>query len=55
MPAANTTWRKSSRSAECTSGQCVEFAVLSGMLAIRDSMDPGGPKLMLTATTTNTR
>ncbi|TDB84050.1 DUF397 domain-containing protein [Actinomadura sp. KC216] len=33
MPATNTTWRKSSRSAEGTSGQCVELAALSGLRA----------------------
>lgn len=41
-------WRKSSRSAEGTSGQCVEIAALPGLVGVRDSKDPDGPKLLLT-------
>ncbi|TDC69150.1 DUF397 domain-containing protein [Actinomadura sp. GC306] len=41
-------WRKSSRSAEGTSGQCVEIAPLAGLVGVRDSKDPNGPKLLLT-------
>ncbi|TDE35499.1 DUF397 domain-containing protein [Actinomadura sp. 6K520] len=41
-------WRKSSRSAEGTSGQCVEIAAFPGLVGVRDSKDPDGPKLLLT-------
>jgi Domain of unknown function (DUF397) len=38
-------WRKSSYSA--SSGNCVEVAAnLPGMVAVRDSKDPDGPKLI---------
>jgi hypothetical protein len=33
-------WRKSSRSTQGTSGQCVEVSKLGGMIAIRDSKKP---------------
>ena len=48
------TWRKSSYS-NGTGGSCVEFAVLSRAagdqhdIAVRDSKDPRGPALTLTA------
>ncbi|MGW0591603.1 DUF397 domain-containing protein [Streptosporangium sp. NPDC002607] len=43
-------WRKSSRSSD-NGGQCVEVAAnLPGVVAIRDSKDPNGPKLLLTPT-----
>ncbi|MEN3608876.1 DUF397 domain-containing protein [Plantactinospora sp. ZYX-F-223] len=39
------TWRKSSRSAG-NGGECVEVADdLVGVVAVRDSKDPGGPVL----------
>ncbi|MGJ6960500.1 DUF397 domain-containing protein [Streptosporangium sp. G11] len=39
-------WRKSSRSSD-NGGQCVEVAVnLPGVVAVRDSKDPQGPKLL---------
>ena len=38
-------WHKSSRSAG--SGNCLEVAVQDGMVAIRDSKDPGGPVLTI--------
>ena len=42
-------WRKSSYSSQ--SGNCVEVATnLPGMVAIRDSKDPGGPGLLVPAT-----
>ncbi|WP_031171266.1 DUF397 domain-containing protein [Streptosporangium roseum] len=41
-------WRKSSRSSG-NGGQCVEVAAnLPGMVAVRDSKDPDGPKLLFT-------
>lgn len=39
-------WRKSSWSG--TQGNCVEVASnLPGLIAVRDSKDPGGPKLIV--------
>lgn len=45
-------WRKSSRSSD-NGGQCVEVANLPGVVAVRDSKDPGGPKLLFTPTQWN--
>ncbi|MBT2226962.1 DUF397 domain-containing protein [Nonomuraea sp. NEAU-A123] len=43
-------WRKSSRSSG-NGGQCVEVAMnLPGVVAVRDSKDPNGPKLLFTPT-----
>jgi hypothetical protein len=43
-------WRKSRRSGS-NGGQCVEVATnLAGVVAIRDSKDPDGPKLTVTPT-----
>lgn len=43
---AGAVWRKSSYSG--TSGNCVEVATnLPGIVAIRDSKDPEGPKLVV--------
>ncbi|WP_064743917.1 DUF397 domain-containing protein [Actinomadura oligospora] len=42
-------WRKSSRSGD-TGGQCVELAGCAHDVAVRDSKDPGGPKLVFDAT-----
>ncbi len=39
-------WRKSSRSSS-TGGECVELAALPGTVAVRDSKDPDGGKLVL--------
>ena len=42
-------WRKSSHSGG-NGGQCVEVASnLPGVVAVRDSKDPGGPSLVVTA------
>ncbi|MCP2341545.1 DUF397 domain-containing protein [Actinomadura rupiterrae] len=40
-------WRKATRSAG-NGGDCVEVASLTGAVAIRDSKDPNGPRLVLT-------
>nr|WP_051467158.1 DUF397 domain-containing protein [Actinomadura oligospora] len=41
-------WRKSSRSSD-TGGQCVELAGCAHDVAVRDSKDPDGPKLVFDA------
>ncbi|MDL4816271.1 DUF397 domain-containing protein [Actinomadura opuntiae] len=41
-------WRKSSHS-DNTGGQCVEVADLTSAVAVRDSKDPDGPKLVFGA------
>ncbi|WUR54225.1 DUF397 domain-containing protein [Actinomadura citrea] len=43
------TWRKARRSND-QGGECVEVANLSQSVGVRDSKDPGGPKLTLTPT-----
>jgi hypothetical protein len=40
-------WRKSSYSSG--NGQCVEVALTQGVMAIRDSKNPAGPALVVTA------
>ncbi|MEU8308607.1 DUF397 domain-containing protein [Actinomadura sp. NPDC048955] len=40
-------WRKSSRSVEGTSAQCVEIAALPGAVGVRDSKAPEAGHLML--------
>jgi hypothetical protein len=42
-------WRKSSHS-DSSGGECVEVASLDPAVAVRDSKDPNGPKLVFTAT-----
>jgi len=41
-------WRKSSRS-NTSGGNCVEVADLAGNIGVRDSKDPHGPALVLSA------
>ena len=45
-PGANVHWRKASRSSS-NGGACVELASLSGIVAVRDSKNPDGPRIML--------
>ncbi|MEW9548011.1 DUF397 domain-containing protein [Nonomuraea sp. NPDC050783] len=40
-------WRKSSFSGD-NGGNCVEVAELPDVIAVRDSKDPDGPKLLFT-------
>ncbi|CNE64457.1 Domain of uncharacterised function (DUF397) [Mycobacterium tuberculosis] len=40
-------WRKSSKST-ATGNECVEFAAVADLVAVRDSVDPEGPKLAFT-------
>jgi hypothetical protein len=48
MDLSSAVWRKSSRSSD-NGGQCVEVAMnLPGVVAVRDSKDLGGPKLLFT-------
>ncbi|MFF5114276.1 DUF397 domain-containing protein [Streptosporangium sp. NPDC000509] len=59
MDLSNATWVKSSLSGD-NGGDCVEVARLedsanhSNLIAVRDSKDPDGPKLLLTPTTWTT-
>ncbi|WP_067797013.1 DUF397 domain-containing protein [Actinomadura formosensis] len=46
MDLNTTTWRKSSHSGG-TGGECVELASTLGIIAVRDSKDPDGPKLLI--------
>lgn len=48
MDLSSAVWRKSSRSGD-SGGQCVEMATnLPGMVVVRDSKNPDGPKLVFT-------
>ncbi|SNR27579.1 DUF397 domain-containing protein [Actinomadura mexicana] len=47
MDLSNAVWRKSSRSSS-NGGNCVELARMNDTVAIRDSKDPDGPKLLIT-------
>ncbi|TDC06823.1 DUF397 domain-containing protein [Actinomadura bangladeshensis] len=42
---AETEWQKSSKS-DSSGGECVEVADLAAAVAVRDSKDPDGPKLI---------
>lgn len=44
-----TEWRKSSRSGGMSDDACVELADLDGMVGVRDSKDPDGPRLRFSA------
>ncbi|MFF4240971.1 DUF397 domain-containing protein [Actinomadura geliboluensis] len=46
MEASKIVWRKSTRSTS-TGGECVELAALPDGVAVRDSKDPNGPKLLV--------
>ena len=48
----NTTprWRKSSHSGGIGESDCVELADLAPAVGVRDSKDPGGPKLTFSRT-----
>ncbi|NVI85813.1 DUF397 domain-containing protein [Actinomadura sp. BRA 177] len=47
MDLSTAKWIKASRSSN-NGGDCVELARIAGTVAIRDSKDPDGPKLLLT-------
>ncbi|WP_433151040.1 DUF397 domain-containing protein [Actinomadura nitritigenes] len=44
-----TKWRKSSHSGGGNDDACVELAWLSGLVGVRDSKDPEGPRLRVSA------
>ncbi|HEU5029280.1 MAG TPA: DUF397 domain-containing protein [Spirillospora sp.] len=46
MEDLNPRWRKSSYSGG-NGGECVEVADFAGVVAVRDSKDPDGPKLVV--------
>ncbi|WP_067477490.1 DUF397 domain-containing protein [Actinomadura hibisca] len=46
MDLSTATWRKSSYSGD-NQGDCIELANASSIVAMRDSKDPDGPKLLL--------
>ena len=46
MDLSKVLWRKSSRSAP-NGGDCVEVASIPSAVAIRDSKDPEGPRLLV--------
>lgn len=46
MDLGNATWRKARRSAE-HGVDCMEIAPVVGAVAVRDSMDPDGSKIMV--------
>lgn len=49
FPGDRALWRKSSRSLN-ENAQCVEVALTPHSIGIRDSKDPSGPALLVTAT-----
>ncbi|MBE1533972.1 DUF397 domain-containing protein [Actinomadura algeriensis] len=46
MDLSNVRWRKASRSSE-QGDHCIELAAVSGGVAVRDSKNSNGPKLLL--------
>ncbi|GAA4338213.1 DUF397 domain-containing protein [Actinomadura luteofluorescens] len=46
MDLSGAAWRKATKSGE-NGGACVEVADITGAVAIRDSKDPDGPKLVI--------
>ncbi|MGP4024649.1 DUF397 domain-containing protein [Actinomadura sp. 3N407] len=46
MDLTKAAWRKSSYTT-ANGGECVELASVPGTVAVRDSKDPGGPKLLV--------
>ncbi|MUN36716.1 DUF397 domain-containing protein [Actinomadura litoris] len=46
MDLSKVVWRKASRST-VENDNCVELALATGVVAVRDSKDPEGPKLIL--------
>ncbi|MFI0369188.1 DUF397 domain-containing protein [Actinomadura sp. 1N219] len=46
MDLNHSAWRKASKSTE-NGGDCVEVAAVTESVAVRDSKDPDGPKLIL--------
>ncbi|MEU8119623.1 DUF397 domain-containing protein [Spirillospora sp. NPDC049024] len=47
MDLSTAVWRKASRSSN-NGGNCVEVARVDEVVAVRDSKDPDGPKLLIT-------
>jgi hypothetical protein len=47
MDLSGASWRKASYSSS-NGGACVEAASLRGIVAVRDSKNPDGPKLVIT-------
>lgn len=43
---SSATWRKSARS-DSSGGDCVEVAGVASVVAVRDSKDPDGPRLVV--------
>jgi hypothetical protein len=46
MDLSDVVWRKAMKSGE-NGGACVELASASGVVAVRDSKDPDGPKVIV--------
>ncbi|TYB48629.1 DUF397 domain-containing protein [Actinomadura chibensis] len=46
MDLTNASWRKSSYTGP-NGGECVELASMPDVVAVRDSKDPDGPKLLV--------
>ncbi|RKS79033.1 uncharacterized protein DUF397 [Actinomadura pelletieri DSM 43383] len=46
MDSSHATWRKASRSTS-NGGECIEVASIPGVVALRDSKNPDGPKVVV--------